>query len=160
MRPSLSNDFSYYRRLLPKFQNHDDIKVREDEANGMTMFTAQHIPMMNALCKAADQAFKSNEAVPMALAVMAMSCLALLKAKKFEEESLQLLCARAMTGAIVLYDHVDALGAFAKKSLINVKACVVLLKAQFPKEQSLLNAIQFSTKTFKSSPDSLQELFN
>jgi hypothetical protein len=160
MRPNLSNDFSYYRRLLPKFANNSNIKVKDDEAGGMALFTAEHIPMMGALCRAANKAIQQNEAVVYALAVMANSCLKIIRSKKFEKVDTNLFIARAMTGSIVLFDHVDALGAFHKKSPIAIKACILLLQKEFPKEQSLLNAIQFSSKTFKNAPDAIQELFN
>lgn len=49
LRPHLSNDFSYYRRLLPKFNKHPDVRVKDDEASGMVSAefcsqcsTAQH----------------------------------------------------------------------------------------------------------------------
>ncbi len=52
LRPFLPNDFSYYRRLLPKFSKHERVKVKDDEASGMALFTPQHIPMMTALATA------------------------------------------------------------------------------------------------------------
>jgi len=159
MRPHLSNDFAYYRRLLPKFQNNPNIKVKDDEAGGMALFTAEHIPMMTALCRASNKAITQNENVTHTLSLMANSCLSMIKSKKFEKAEINLFVARAMTGSIVLYDHVDPRGAFHSKTPIQIKACVLLLKKEFPKEQGLVNAIQFSSKTFKTAPQSVQELF-
>jgi len=159
MRPHLSNDFSYYRRLLPKFSNNPNIKVKDDEAGGMALFTAEHIPMMTALCRAAHKALQSNESVTATLALMANSCLKMIKSKKFDKAEINLFIARAMTGAIVLFDHVHPNGAFQKNSSIHIKSCISLLKTNFPKEQGLMNAIQFSSKTFKTAPPQIQQLF-
>jgi hypothetical protein len=160
MRPNLSNDFSYYRRLLPKFSKHPDIKVKDDEASGMALFTAEHIPMMSCLSKAAARALEKNEHVTTALSVMANSCMKMVKSKKFSKPETNLFCARAMTGSIVLFDHVDPISAFHKRSPILIKQCILLLKKEFPKETSLMNAIRFSTKNFRNAPSSIQDLFD
>jgi hypothetical protein len=80
MRPNLSNDFSYYRRLLPKFSKHPDLKVKDDDASGMALFTAEHIPMISALTKALDGI--ASEEIQLLLASFANSCLRMLKQKK------------------------------------------------------------------------------
>lgn len=159
MRPFLSNDFSYYRRLLPKFQKHPNLKVSDDAASGMALFTAEHIPMTTMLARAASAALEENHNVTVALAIMANSCHKMVKAKKFANIDTNLFCARAMTGAIVLYDHVDPLGAFHKKSPIAIRSCVVLLKTSFPKENGLMNAIHYSSKHFRDAPLATQQLF-
>jgi hypothetical protein len=159
-RPTLANDFSYYRRLLPKFNKHPEVKVKDEEASGMSLFTAEHIPMMSCLGRAAAKALQKNEHVTAALSVMANSCMKMIKSKKFLKFETNLFCARAMTGAIILYDHTHPLGAFHKRTPIAMKACILLLKKEFPKETALLNAIHFSTKNFKSAPSNIQELFN
>jgi len=80
MRPNLSNDFSYYRRLLPKFSKHPDLKVKDDDASGMALFTAEHIPMISALTKALEGS--ASEEIQLLLASFANSCLRMLKQKK------------------------------------------------------------------------------
>jgi hypothetical protein len=159
-RPNLSNDFSYYRRLLPKFNKHPDVKVKDDEASGMALFTAEYIPMMNCLARAAAKAAEKNESTTMVLSVMANSCCKMIKSKRFDNPDTNLFCARAMAGAIVLFDHVDLLGVFHRKSSIPIKPCVNMLKKEFPKETALINAIHFSTKHFKDAPQSVQDLFD
>jgi len=116
--------------------------------------------MMSSLSKATAAALEKNEHVTAALAAMANVCMKMIKSKKYSKPETNLFCARAMTGAIVLFDHVDPLGAFHKKSPIAIRPCVMLLKRDFPKEGGLLNAIHFSTKHFKDAPSSLQELFD
>jgi len=160
LRPNLSNDFSFYRRLLPKFTKHPGLRVKDDEASGMALFTAEHIPMMNCLCKAAARAQEKNAQVSRVLAIMANSCRRAITNKKFEAPGPNLTCARAMTAAIVVSDHVDIFSVFNKKSPVAVKSCILVLKKDFPKEVSLLNAIRYSTRHFSEAPPSIQELFD
>jgi len=161
-RPHLSNDFAYYRRLLPKFARHEKVTVKEEDANRMALFTSQHIPMMTSISKATSSAIQQNQHITDALAVMAVSCMKMVKSRKFENAAVNLLCMRAMTGAIILYDHVDPLGAFHKNSPIPVKQCVQLLLSDFPDQKPLLNAMQFSSLHFNdsSTPNSLRDLFD
>jgi hypothetical protein len=158
LRPNLSNDFSYYRRLLPKFSKHPDIKVKDDEASGMALFTAEHIPMITALSRSGQRAQESNDTAAMVLATLTNSCLLKLRTKTLNDETAQM-CARVMTGSLVLFDHVDQLGAFHNKAPVSVKQTVLLLKRDFPKSSALISAIHFSSKNFKSAPDSIQQLF-
>lgn len=160
MKSPISNDFSYYRRLLPKFTDHPDIVVGDDEASHMAMFTAEHIPMMSSLTKAGTQAAAQNENVTLGLALLANSCLHMINNKSFSNPATNLFCARAMTGSIVLYDRISELGVFHKKSPVQLKACVQCLKAQFSDDFSLLNAIHFSTRTFRNAPSNIQSLFD
>jgi len=160
MRPNLSNDFSYYRRLLPKFNKHPNIKIKDEDATNMAMFTAEHIPMNACINKAAMRAAEKNASVNLVLSTLAMSCATMIKNKVYTNERTNLLCARAMTGCIVLFDQIDTLGSFHKRSPIIVKTCVQLLKRDFPKDcDMLLNAIHYSTKNFNNAPASVQNLF-
>jgi len=164
MRPNLSNDFSYYRRLLPKFSKNTDIKVKDDEAGGMALFTADHIPMMSCIAKASQRFVEgqgTEEGVVTVLATMANSCAKMIKSKKFSKRETNLFCARAMTGAIVLYDHVVSdPGVFGKKSQVQLRNCIILLQREFPKQTSLTNAIRYSTRYFSKAPDTIQALFD
>jgi len=162
MRPNLSNDFSYYRRLLPKFYKHPDIKIKDDDASGMALFTAEHIPMNSCINKAAAAAIDQNSAVSTVLSIMAMSCCNMLKTKRFSNERINVLCARAMTGAIVMFDNIDTLGAFGNRSPINMKLCVTVLKREFTAKDfnPMLNAIHYSTKNFNDAPQGTQNLFD
>jgi hypothetical protein len=64
-----------------------------------------------------------------------------------------------MAGAIVLYDHIAPVSVFSRKAAINVKACVLTLKKEYPGEQPLLGAIQYSSRNYRDAPSSLQALF-
>lgn len=160
LRPNLSNDFSYYRRLLPKFNHHEGIKVKEDEASGMVMFTAEHIPMTRILIKSAEKSLNNNPVITLVLSTLANSCMLMLKNKKFSDDEINELCARVMAGSIVIYDHVDDIGAFAKKSPIGIKQCVNILKKDFPNNASLMNSLRYSTRTFRDAPTKMQALFD
>jgi len=162
MRPNLSNDFSYYRRLLPKFQKHQDVKIKDDEASGMALFTAEHMPMMSVIVKTTKNYCETNDSqasVADLLSTMANSCMGLAKYKKFSTPELNLLCARAMTGSIVLYDHLEG-KVFSKKSPVAIRECLTVLKKNFEKKDSegLLNAIRYSTVSFRIAPESVQML--
>lgn len=163
-RPNMSNDFSYYRRLLGKFNKHPGIKVNHDEASGLCLFIAEHLPMMNSLSKSAARAleYNNNNGVTEVLSGMANSCMTMLKNKRFTQPDTILLCARAMTGSIVLYDLVDVNGVFHKKSPVFIKSCILTLQREFepPVGNPLLNAIRFSTSHFNDAPDNIQNMFD
>lgn len=161
MTPDLSNDFSYYRRLLPKFSSDENIVVDSDEASAMAMFTAQPLPMINALAKAGGAAASQNDHVEMGLAVLANSCCGMIRNKSFTTPATNLFCARAMTGAIVLYDHIAEMGVFHKKSPVQLRACINVLKNEFPREGvGLMSSIRYSTVNFRTAPSSIQGLFD
>jgi len=168
LRPNLSNDFSYYRRLLPKFNKHADIKVKDDEASGMALFTAEHIPMTTCLAKSGSKAQEllviedgkaADGKIGYVLATMANSCLLLLK-NESPPDSEKMYIARAMTGSVVIFDHVDHAGAFHRRTPIAIKAIIQMLKNNFSSELSLVNAIRYSTKNFRDAPMNIQDLFD
>lgn len=168
MQPNLSNDFSYYRRLLPKFYRHERVTIKDEDASSMAMFTAEHIPMLSQLTKAINRAQEnlSSEGKERALAVqhmlasMANSCKQMLQSGKYKgKERTALLTARSMTGALVLYDLLGPTSVFSKRSLVATRDCIVVLKAEFPQQFGLFNAIKYSTKTFSNAPNSIQDLF-
>jgi len=166
LRPNLSNDFSYYRRLLPKFNKHENITVKDDEASAMALFTAQHIPMTQTLSKAGNSAkamVGDPTQISVLLSTMANSALMILvnSDQNISGED-QLKIARVMTGAAVIFDHVDDQGAFHKRSPVSIKNIVATLKQceQSEEGSSLLNALRYSTRTFRNAPDNIQTLFD
>ena len=104
---------------------------------------------------------EKNGNVSLVLSTVTMSCCMMLSNKALVNKEVQLLCARAMTGALVLFDHVDTLGAFTRRSPIKVKKCALILKRDFGPEDHipLLNAIHYSTKNFDDASSSTQSLF-
>jgi len=72
-------------------------------------------------------------------------------------------CLRAMTGAIILFDHLHPQGAFVKKSPINIKGCITVLKgySESPTD-GLLNALRFTTNHLndEATPNAIKQLLN
>jgi len=165
VNPAIQNDFSYYRRTLNrmKLSKKDvDLTIRDELANRMSLFFAYPTPMMNSLSETTVRflAEENAQTVPKenvtdALAAMANICQHMVETKKFEgNDSQKLFCLRAMTGAIILYDHLHPQGAFNKKSPINMRGCISVLKncdgmssgSGTSPASGLLNALRFTTK--------------
>jgi len=82
------------------------------------------------------------------LGIFANICQEMIEKKKFEQETTNLFCLRAMVGCIILFDHLHPQGAFHKKSPVRVKECITALKTFKPTTGStdgLLNALRFTT---------------
>eukprot|EP00164_Ancoracysta_twista_P001100 GFYU01001437.1.p1 GENE.GFYU01001437.1~~GFYU01001437.1.p1 ORF type:complete len:315 (-),score=84.95 GFYU01001437.1:252-1196(-) len=163
--PQLQNDFAYYRRSFSRMKPSKDdpnIVVRDDLANKMSFFFAYASPMMQSCSDATAQYLKQQgqEESVVALSAMANVCLSLVSQKKFSSEQTNMFCLRAMTGAIILYDHVDASGAFHKNSPIKIQKCCTLLKKHTPSPVSLLNALRYSTSHLNddSTPSSIKNI--
>lgn len=171
VNPAIQNDFSYYRRTLNrmKLSKKDlNIKIRDELANRMSLFFAYPTPMMKVLSETTVKFLSSDTSVPRdnvtsALATMANVCHDMVAKKKFEADNTNMFCLRAMTGAIILYDHLSAQGAFAKKSPINIKGAITVLKgySQSPTD-GLLNALRFTTIHLNDpeTPNSIKQLLN
>lgn len=160
-RPHLSNDFSYYRRLLPRYNKRSGVTVGEDAASAMAMFTAEHIPMVRALINASSRAAEASggKNVELVLALLGNSCLKAVKEAKYASlPDVNMLCARVMTGSVVLFDHVADPHAFHKKSPLKTKEIITSLKRDFGKEVGLQKYIEFCTKHFSEAPASIQNL--
>jgi len=159
--PQLSNDFAFYRRLLPKFPKHPDLKVKAEEASSMALFTAKSFPMISALVTATSEAMDSNDQILPMVGTMANACFNMLSKKSFEKADTNLFLAKAMTGAIVLYDNVSDSGVFVRSSHVQIKDAIKLLKKDFSSSPYLLNAIRYFTKHFRNEcPSSIQALFD
>jgi len=171
VNPAIQNDFSYYRRTLNrmKLSKKDlNIKIRDELANRMSLFFAYPTPMMKVLSETTVKFLSSDSSVPRdnvttALATMANVCHDMVGKKKFEADATNMMCLRAMTGAIILYDHLHAQGAFVKKSQINIKGCINVLKsyAASPTD-GLLNALRFTTIHLNDpeTPNAIKQLLN
>lgn len=157
--PAIQNDFSYYRRTLNRMKTQKknlDILIKDELANRMSLFFAYPTPMMNVINGTTAKFLASHPAVPRenvtsALQIMANICEEMVREKKFASEQTNMFCLRCMVGAIILYDHVDAIGAFGKKSPINMRGCITALKdykgtsGHAGLTDGLLNALRFTT---------------
>jgi len=152
--PAIQNDFSYYRRTLNRMKiskKEMNIKIRDELANRMSLFFAYPTPMMKVIGDTTTKFLATDTTVPRdnvtaALGTMANVCQTMVTNKKFASDNTNMFCLRAMTGAIILFDHVDAQGAFAKRSPINIKGAITTLKS-YPTSPTdgLLNALRFTT---------------
>jgi len=154
VNPAIQNDFSYYRRTLNRMKlskKDTNIKIRDELANRMSLFFAYPTPMMKVLSETTAKFLSTDTSVPRenvvtALATLANVCHDMVEGRKFTQENYNLLSLRAMVGSIILYDHVSEQGAFVKKSPINVKGCITVLKNyQGHNTDGLLNALRFTT---------------
>ena len=95
--------------------------------------------MLSSLSTATGLCLEQNQHVTNALATMCNACLGMLKNQKFESRKTCVFVARAMVGALVLFDHVNVTGAFHHRSGIQVKDIVKLLKkvSAIPKRESV-----------------------
>jgi len=174
VNPAIQNDFSYYRRTLNRMKiNKKDgnVRVRDELANRMSLFFAYPTPMMKVLSDATSKYVSngdsdvSRENVTQGLAVMANVCFEMVMGKKFDKDETNMFCLRAMTGSIILYDHIHPQGAFVKKSPINMKGCIQQLKTYGQGKSStdgLLNALRFTTLHLNDpeTPGSIKALLN
>jgi len=176
VNPAIQNDFSYYRRTLNRMklsQKDANLTIRDELANRMSLFFAYPTPMMNALSETTVKFIDDDNSVPKervteALACMANVCQHMVDVKKFSSEQTNLFCLRAMTGAIILYDHLQSNGAFHKKSPINIRGCIMSLKTYSGSGSSsgaspaggLLNALRFTTKHLNDpdTPPNIKQL--
>lgn len=171
VNPAIQNDFSYYRRTLNrmKMAKKDlNIKIRDELANRMSLFFAYPTPMMKVLSETTAKFLEADTSVPRdnvtnALSMMANCCHDMVSKKKFEGDQLNMFCLRCMTGAIILFDHLHPNGAFNKKSPVNMKGCITVLK-QYNESPTdgLLNALRFTTIHLNDpeTPSSLKAMLN
>jgi len=152
VNPAIQNDFSYYRRTLnrKKITKTDvNITIKDELANRMSLFFAYPTPMMNVINETISKLLAQDTSIPRdnvttALATMANVCSEMIFQKKFESDQINMFCLRAMTGSVIMFDHLHATGSFSRKSPINIKGCITALKSQ-PGTDGLLNALRFTT---------------
>jgi len=148
VNPPIQNDFSYYRRVLSRMKNTDgkEILVDEELANKMSFFFAYPTPMMKVLIDATRDFDKiSKLRLIDGLSLVANLCLKGLENDGGDSEHVTMLFLCAMTGCIILVDHLHDEGAFHKKSPIRIRACIQKLKEQQPSVDFLLNSLRFTT---------------
>jgi len=169
VNPAIQNDFSYYRRTLNRMKlakKDINIKIRDELANRMSLFFAHATPMMKVLSETTARFLTTDTSVPRehvtsALATLANVCHDMVQQEKFTQENYNMLSLRAMVGSIILYDHISEQGAFVKKSLINIKGCIIVLKNyQKTNTAGLLNALRNCTKHLNDpeTPASIKQM--
>jgi hypothetical protein len=175
VNPAIQNDFSYYRRTLNRMKltkKDTNIKIRDELANRMSLFFAYPTPMMKVLSETTakfigQDSTVTRENVITALATMGNVCQSMVDNKRFASDGTNMFCLRAMTGSIILFDHINPQGAFFKKSPVHIKQAVLCLKhftptvpQPTPPTEGLLNALRFTTIHLNDpeTPNGLKQL--
>jgi len=150
VNPAIQNDFSYYRRVLGRMKSKGDKKekviVDEELANKMSFFFAYPTPMMKVLIDATT-GFDKNQKHRLigGLSLVANACLKSLNTDDNSKEEKTMLFLCAMTGCVILVDHLHDEGAFHAKSPIRIRSCIALLKNHELSTDFLLNSLKFTT---------------
>ena len=114
-RPSILNDFSFYRRNFAKMVELDiQFPVLEQEANVISMFLAQPCPLTMGIAKKVKDSRDDEASL-----VFANIANALCRATREEfrhPETVDFVCS-AMTCACVIYDHSSNVGIFGNKAV-------------------------------------------
>ncbi|KAG0267615.1 Protein fam49a, partial [Mortierella polycephala] len=156
--PQIQNDFSYYRRCLSKgkLANDGDLRSAMDEdelANRLSMFYAGPTPMLTIVTDvttrlAVEEQF--GRSISECLATLAAVCAHIVSnnSKKPQRPETMAFCLRVMVISIVVYDHIDPQGAFAKGSPINIKSSVKTIQtySNADEAKTLLHALKYSSK--------------
>ena len=158
--PPIQNDFSYYRRSMQRMKAHnqEDAGALGDEvANRMSLFYASATPAMSLLVGAVQKSVGSNgvtlEVALNALSVMASSARDMLRNRQFTAPATNVFCLRTMVASVILFDHLDQHGVFCKRSPINVRSCVAVLR-EWPdagERVALANMLRFTSRHLKAS---------
>ncbi|VDM16018.1 unnamed protein product [Hydatigera taeniaeformis] len=149
-KPSIQNDFSFYRRLRQRRRPVVDFtqqvvtpcdvgdaeslrqeieQISDECCSKMSLFYAEATPMLKLISRYATQCHMVDAMTPMdvtseCLAAMAHICRGLLVKpslrSRVTRDDTLMLLLRVMTGVIILYDHIDPYGVFRKTSKLDV----------------------------------------
>ncbi|KNC84434.1 hypothetical protein SARC_03361, partial [Sphaeroforma arctica JP610] len=151
--PSFQNDLSYYRRTVNKNKgNMCELALKDDVANKMSLFYASPTPFLQTIQNATANLGKTKpmNRITDCFGIISSVCLSMIespeKIERLEKEQGILLCLRVMVGSIIVYDHSHDLGAFGRKSDIDIKSSVLCLQKYSEMTGNLVNALKFSTK--------------
>eukprot|EP00117_Sycon_ciliatum_P011644 scpid52965/ scgid4462/ Protein FAM49B; L1 &gt; Protein FAM49B len=136
--------------------------VSNEMANRMSLFYANPTPMLKTVSDSTSKFVEENKDIPIentaeVLSTLAELCRIMVETQayreRFQSADTVLFCLQVMVGNIILYDHTQPAGAFCKKSSIDVRQCVKLLRdmqeenpAQQGAIESLINALKYTTK--------------
>jgi len=165
MNPHVNNDFSYYRRSLTKLRSNGyGGQLPDDVANKMSLFFAYPTPMMNMLSTQSKLGGLSSDIVVAGLSTFANVCLDMVEKNSFNDPNLNIYCLRAMTAAIILVDHISPEGVFCRRSLVNIKQAITLLREKENELETLglINSLKYTTRHLKDeeTPEMILELLN
>uniref|UniRef100_H3GY74 CYRIA/CYRIB Rac1 binding domain-containing protein n=1 Tax=Phytophthora ramorum TaxID=164328 RepID=H3GY74_PHYRM len=124
--PDIQNDLSHFRRFIAvnTAVSNQLESVTDAPLNAMSFFVADHCPMLKALIRAIECAMTKEPAAVEVSAVLANSRCCSVSGSRPKDGRPMMNYLRAMTGAIILYDHTAMHGAFGSKSEVKIKRCV------------------------------------
>ncbi|CEP17418.1 hypothetical protein [Parasitella parasitica] len=171
--PTMQNAFSYYRRLLqtgraesaltptsPK-EEQSDLRlavIGDDLSNQISLFIASHTPLLKSVIDTTTTYVQSKQLVKYTsewLASIWAACHQTLISnyKKSSNGLVDTFCLKVMVVSIILYDHIDPNGAFAKTSPIDIKGSLKIIQTANQinrQEQSstsnLVSALKYNSK--------------
>jgi len=156
-KPSMLNDFSYYKRNLPQQAANFELAADTEEslASNISFWLADSMPM----CKTLGDSLKAKESLKLLKDISAL-CYHLVESKKFAgsktAHSNEVLCLRCAVGCIVLYDRASGgHGAFGSKTFRTKKICEVLSKYQTQNNEmkdlclGLKSVIRYGSMSFR-----------
>lgn len=155
MKPDIQNDFSFYRRILPKMAGKRQAVVSETDAGLISMFIAQSVPLTHAVGFHLSQ----NGVDTLPLAKLANVCCGMLQRQVIHDQSAQILVLKIMTAAIVLYDRATFTGAFSNASPIRMRRCAnMIMRFGGAQRDNFRNSVKYSSIHFNdaSTPESLK----
>ncbi|EWM27745.1 Protein of unknown function DUF1394 [Nannochloropsis gaditana] len=176
-KPSIQNDFSYFRRYLNKMAPRmpdGEVQVQEAEAGMISLFIAQGLPMTVTVEKALrslGEVSGSPDSLCHALQLVGLlanvSCdLALRPGLGVD---LRRFALRVMTSSVVIYDRVSEAGVFTRRSPVRTRKCLRILRKEEEASRSdamlarqLLDSVKYSTLHYKdcSTPSYIRSLLN
>jgi len=164
INPHIQNDLAFYRRSMAKLKTAGKNILTEESANKMCLFYATPTPMMNMLTKIVQETDFgiSKEDIVQGLSLLANVCLDMIEKGILEEHNTIIYCLRAMTASIILVDQIAETGVFGRKSPINIKNAILILRDKMDElgTAGLINAIRFTTRHINDpdTPNSIKNL--
>jgi len=171
--PQIQNDFSYYRRCLSRGKHGtegEDLKSAMDEdelANHVSMFYAYPTPMLKTVTEVTTTfvaKHRVGRSVSECLATLAGVCYHTVSnnKKKPQRPETMAFCLRVMVISIIIYDHIDAQGAFSKSSTINIKNSIKAIQVygNTTDTPNLISALRYNTKHLNdaSTPKAIKSM--
>ncbi|KAI8320057.1 DUF1394-domain-containing protein, partial [Martensiomyces pterosporus] len=134
--PAIQNDFSYYRRTLPRMHKSQDADVRAsvisgDISNHMSLFYAYHNPMVKTVVDSASSHVKeagTSQHVLECLSALAAGALNAVRQRKISSAENNKLCVQVLVTCCILYDWISPQGVNNPQSTIDAKAVLQLVR--------------------------------
>ncbi|KAJ2487326.1 hypothetical protein EV174_000602 [Coemansia sp. RSA 2320] len=132
--PAIQNDFSYYRRTLPRMVKSQDEAIvsnviPQDVSNRMTLFYAYHNPMVKTVVESASQFAKDSRNEQLVLdciSALAAGSFNTVKQGKADSPESERLCVLVLATCCILYDWISPSGIGGEQSSIDSKAVLNL----------------------------------